>query len=160
MKTLYFAMVHSHIVYCLNVYSCANATALTPLKLKQKQAIRTICNAGYRDHTGPLFKKLGILPLDNLIQYSQLKFMHAFHHGKLPFSFNETWIPNRIRNPEIVLRNADNLYVPPHHYATTKRFPLFTFPRSWNEAAVIKLNPSQRVFLKNVKSAMLNSITV
>ncbi len=160
MKTLYFAMIHSHIVYCLNVYSCANVTALTPLKLKQKQAIRTICNAGYRDHTGPLFKKLGILPLDELIQYSQLKFMHDFHHGKLPQSFNETWIPNRIRNPELVLRNADNLNVPAHHYATTKRFPLFTFPRSWNEAVAIKLNPSQRVFLKNVKSAMLNSIIV
>jgi hypothetical protein len=84
--------------------------------------------------------------------------MHDFHHGKLPLPFNETWISNRICNPELVLRNADNLYVPPHHYVTTKRFPLFTFPRSWNEAAAIKLNPSQRVFVKNVKSAMLNSI--
>jgi hypothetical protein len=52
------------------------------------------------------------------------------------------------------------LYVPAHHYATTKRFPLFTFPRTWNEATAIKLNPSQRVFLRNVKSAMLNSIIV
>jgi hypothetical protein len=56
MKMLYFAMVHSHIVYCLNVFSSANVTTLMPLKLKQKEAIRIICNAGYRDHTGPLFK--------------------------------------------------------------------------------------------------------
>jgi hypothetical protein len=160
MKMLYFAMVHSHIVYCLNVFSCANITTLSPLKLKQKEAIRIVCNAGYRDHTGPLFKQLGILPFDELIKFSQLKFMHDFHHGKLPLSFNETWLPNRIRNPDLVLRNADNLYVPAHHYATTKRFPLFTFPRTWNEAAAIKLNPSQRVFLRNVKSAMLNSIIV
>ncbi len=86
--------------------------------------------------------------------------MHDFHHGKLPLSFNEKWISNRNRNPDLVLRNAENLYVPAHHYATTKRFPLFTFPRTWNKAVAIKSNPSQRVFLRNVKSAMLNSIIV
>ncbi len=80
MKMLYFAMVHSHIVYCLNVYSCANLTALTPLKLKQKQAIRTVCNARYRDHTGPLFKRLGILPLDELI----MQILEAKIHARFP----------------------------------------------------------------------------
>jgi hypothetical protein len=160
MKMLYFAMVHSHIVYCLNIFSCANVTTLKPLKLKQKEAIRIVCNVGYREHTGPLFKRLGILPFDDLITYSQLKFMHGFSHGKLPISFNETWVLNRVRNPDLALRNADNLYIPAHHFATTKRFPLFTFPRVWNEANAIKHNPSQRVFLKSIKSAMLNLINV
>jgi hypothetical protein len=72
MKMLYFAMVHSHIVYCLNVYSCANLNTLNPLKLKQKEAIRIVCNGGYRDHTGPLFKRLGILPLDDLITITKI----------------------------------------------------------------------------------------
>ena len=160
MKMLYFAMVHSHIVYCLNVYSCANLNTLNPLKLKQKEAIRIVCNGGYRDHTGPLFKRLGILPLDDLIKFSQLKFMHDFAHGKLPLSFAETWIQNRNRNPNIELRNAFNLYVPAHHLATTKRFPIFTFPNVWNNAQDIKFNPSKRVFLKFVKSALLNAINV
>jgi hypothetical protein len=160
MKMLYFAMVHSHIVYCLNVYSCANLTTLNPLKIKQKEAIRIVCNGGYRDHTGPLFKRLGILPLDDLIKFSQLKFMHDFAHGKLPLSFAETWIQNRNRNPNIELRNAFNLYVPAHHLATTKRFPNFTFPNVWNNAQDIKFNPSKRVFLKFVKSALLNAINV
>ncbi len=51
LKMLYFAMVHSHINYCLTVYSCANITTLNRLKLKQKEAIRVISNVGYRDHT-------------------------------------------------------------------------------------------------------------
>ncbi len=46
MKTLYFAMVHSHISYCINVYRCANITTLNKLVLKQKEAIRIVCNAG------------------------------------------------------------------------------------------------------------------
>ncbi len=55
-KTLYFAMVHSHIVYCMSIYSCAYSTSLNKLRVKQKEAIRIICNAGYREHTAPLFK--------------------------------------------------------------------------------------------------------
>jgi hypothetical protein len=75
-------------------------------------------------------------------------------------SFSVTWISNRTRNPEIALRNADDLYVPAHHFATTKRFPLFSMPGAWNEANDLKLNPSQRILLKSVKSAMLNLINV
>jgi hypothetical protein len=86
--------------------------------------------------------------------------MISLPHKKLPISFNETWVSNRVRNPEIALRNADDLYVPAHHFATTKRFPLFTMPRVWNEANELKLNPSQRIFMKFVKSAMLNQINV
>ena len=66
-KTLYFAMIHSHIVYCMSIYSCANSTSLNRLRIKQKQAIRVICNAGYREHTAPLFNRLKILPVDQLI---------------------------------------------------------------------------------------------
>jgi hypothetical protein len=151
-------MVHSHIAYCLNIYGCATPTALNRLVLKQKEAVRIVCRAGYRDHTNPLFKKLGIFPLNDLIKYSSLKFMHKFKHNKLPFSFSETWITNRARNPDINLRNADNYYIPAHNLATVKRFPLFTFPKTWNEDANNKLNPSLKVYLKGLKSAYLNAL--
>jgi hypothetical protein len=32
-----------------------------------------------------------------------------------------------------LLRNASDLFVPAHNFATLKRFPLFTFPRLWND---------------------------
>jgi hypothetical protein len=53
-----------------------------------------------------------------------------------------------MRNPDILLRNAHNLYVPAHHMATVKRFPIFNFPTIWNEAADVKNNPSIKVFKK------------
>jgi hypothetical protein len=158
LKTLYYAMVHSHIAYCINIYGCATSTALNRLVVKQKEAIRIVCRAGYRDHSNPLFKQLGVLPLNDLIKYSSLKFMHKFKHNKLPMSFSETWLTNRARNPDILLRNADNFYVPAHNLATLKRFPLFTFPKNWNEDGQNKLNPSLKLYLKNVKSAYLNAL--
>jgi hypothetical protein len=51
LKMLYFAMIHSHILYCLCIYSCANTTSLNTLRIKQKVAVRVIANAGYRAHT-------------------------------------------------------------------------------------------------------------
>ncbi len=161
LKSLYFAMVHSHITYCINIYGCANATTLNKLVVKQKEAIRVVCHAKYRDHTNPLFKKLGILPLNDLIKYSALKFMHKFKHNRLPFSFNEIWITNRARNPDIILRNADDLHIPDHNLASIKRLPLFSFPRIWNEDNNInKLIPSPNIYLRSVKSALLNALAV
>ena len=155
LKMLYFAMIHSHLMYCINIYSCANSTALNRLKIKQKEAIRAICNAGYREHTKPLFSKLKILPLDQMIKFSTLKFMYNFVNKKLPFSFNETWLSNRANNPSRELRNADDLYIPPHNLISVRRFPLFTFPRVWNEEEERKNSPTQIIYFKLLKSALL-----
>jgi hypothetical protein len=157
-KTLYFAMVHSHLSYCLTVYSCANSTSLNKLRIKQKEAIRAICNAGYRDHTVPLFKQLKILPLNELIQLSILKFMHSFSHNNLPMSFSQMWILNRERFPERALRNANHLYIPAHNYATLKRLPKFNFPSIWNAVGNEKFNPIRHQFLKAVKRTLLQNL--
>jgi hypothetical protein len=159
MKTLYFAMIHSHLVYCLTVYSCANKTSLNKLKLKQKEAIRVICNAGYRDHTAPLFKQLKILPFDELVKFSILKFMHSFTHNLLPLSFHRIWMLNRDRFPDRVLRNANQLYIVPHNYATLRRLPLFNFPNIWNQEPDEKHNPVQHRYLKNLKKMCLVNLS-
>ncbi len=158
LKLLYYAMVHSHLSYCINIYSCANTTNLQKLPVKQKQAIRIICNAGYRDHTIPLFISQKILPLNEMIKFANLKFMHSYTHNKLPLSFHETWTLNMNRNPNRQLRNANDLLVPAHHFATVKRFPLFTFPRVWNEETERKYIPSPLVYCKQLKAALLASL--
>jgi hypothetical protein len=96
-------MVHSHIVYCMSVYSCAYSTSLIKLRVKQKEAIRIICNAGFREHTAPLFNMLKILPVDQLISLCILRFMHSYTHNLLPLSFRNIWTSNRERFPERVL---------------------------------------------------------
>ncbi len=73
---LYDAMIHSHIVYCINVYGCANTTSLHRLKIKQKEAVRIISNVGYREHTSPLFKQLKILCGYLYIIYTKNSYMY------------------------------------------------------------------------------------
>jgi len=158
--SLYYAMIHSHINYCLTIYGCANTTNLQRLRVKQKEAIRVICNAGYRDHTQPLFKKSNVLPIDELVKYVKLRFMHNYTHHKLPFSFEQTWLSNRDHNQVRVLRNADNLRIPPHHFASLKRLPLFSFPQIWNAENDSKFIPSLNIYSKQLKRALLANIVV
>ncbi len=65
--------------------------------------------------------------------------MHNFAHRKLPLSFHDMWTTNRERNPNLALRNADNLYIHAHNYATLKRLSLFSFPKIWNEDMKLKI---------------------
>jgi hypothetical protein len=109
----------------------------------------------YREHTAPLFKQLKILPFDELIKYSILKFMHSFTHNLLPLSFHCMWTSNRERLPVRLLRNADKLYIVPLNYATLKRMPLFNFPNIWNQETDEKHNPINHRYLKNLKRLCL-----
>ena len=158
LRMLYFSMIHSVISYGINIYGCANKTTLDKLIVKQKQAIRTICNELYRAHTPPLFKQLKILPVEKLIQFSNVKLMHSFHFKMLPISFANTWMTNIERNPERALRNANDLFIPPHRVEFVKRLPLYTLPHVWNNAPGDKLNPRQHLYLKELKSVLLSSI--
>ena len=42
LRKLYFSMIHSNLTYGINIYGCANTTNLEQLRIKQKQAIRTL----------------------------------------------------------------------------------------------------------------------
>ncbi len=44
-------------------------TSLNRLIVKQKEAIIVMSNVCYRDHTGPLFKLLKILPIENIVKF-------------------------------------------------------------------------------------------
>jgi hypothetical protein len=158
LRLLYFSMIHSIITYGINIYGCANRTTLEKLIVKQKQAVRIISNATYRAHTAPLFKQQKILPVEKLIQFSNIKFMHSFHFKLLPPSFANTWISNIERNPERALRNANDLFIPPHRVEFVKRLPLYTLPLAWNNAPGEKLNPRQHLYLKELKRILLSSL--
>ena len=151
-------MIHSNISYGINIYGCAKTSNLEKIRKKQKQAIRIVCNAPYRAHTVPLFKELKILPLDQLTEYSRIKFMHCYHFKKLPPSFNEMWKTNRERIPERILRNADDLYVPAHRVEFVKRLPIIALPIAWNSAPGNKTNPVQHLYLKELKSLLLAAV--
>jgi len=81
--------------------------------------------------------------------------MHKYHLKKLPLSFAELWQTNRQRNPERILRDAEDYYLPPYRIEMVKPMPLFAIRAAWNEADAIKYNPIQHLFIKELKRILL-----
>jgi hypothetical protein len=74
LKSLYYSLFHSVLIYCIQIWSNASPSNFACLKLKQKAAVRIVLNANYNDLTEPIFKHLNILPLDALCKFFDLQF--------------------------------------------------------------------------------------
>ena len=134
LKTLYYSLIHCHLVYGNQIWSAATEGMITELFRKQKAAIRVITNSRYNQHTEPLFKCMKILSLPSLCEFFRLQFIQRYVQGLLPISFNNTWIKNdarRAENSAMVLRNHADFYVPTSRLKSLEKFPLYSFPKSW-----------------------------
>ena len=157
LKTLYYSLVHCHLIYGIHIWSSTSISNLNELKVKQKNAIRTITLSKYNAHTLPLFKNLKILPLDSLIYFFKLQFMNKYVQGLLPISFNNVWVKReewRAENFSITLRNSEHFYIPTPLLAQTERHPYFLFPKLWSEFSnnnikIIRNHVEFNIALKN-----------
>ena len=93
--SLYYALFHCHLVYAIEIWSCASWSNINELYLKQRAAIRIISNSTYNAHTQPLFNKLKILPLNLMVDFFKIKFMHSVIKKTAPISFHDIWPSNR-----------------------------------------------------------------
>jgi hypothetical protein len=75
-----------------------------------------------------------------------------------PFPSAETWITNNNRNPDRILRKADDLYVPAHRVEFVKRLPLFSFLGEWKTAPGNRVNPRQHQCKKELNNILLSSL--
>ena len=159
--TLYYSMIHCHLTYCIQIWSCGSPSSFSKLFLLQKKAIRIITNSPYNAHTEPLFKSTKILPLRELSNLTKLQFIFSYKNGLLPSSFDGIWIFNHERQNELELRNASDLYVPTARLKSVENFPLFAFPKIWNDLSDdgIKLVKSKFQFKSRVKEILLSNLS-
>ena len=72
----YFAFIYPYINYNIIIWGSTFPTNLDPLVLQQKRIIRIILDAGYRENTGPLFKRSNLLKIGDVYRYNLLLYMH------------------------------------------------------------------------------------
>ena len=160
LRTLYFALIHPHLTYCLNIFSCTSPSNLKRLTILQKKAIRIINHAPSRAHTHHLFLSSQILPLDKLIIQSKLHFMHSIQYDYCPSSFQNIWPKNFERNPDLNLRNANDFYIPNPRIDSFKLIPLYSFPLEWNRLAdEIKYQHNRFTFRVALRNFLFENLT-
>jgi hypothetical protein len=160
LKTLYFSLIHPHLLYCLPLYGCTSQKNIKKLELIQKKSVRTISKATRLAHTAPLFQKHNIMPLKFLISYTQNLLTHSIIHKYCPPSCTNQWLTNNERNPDLELRNASDLYIPRAVNDHVKKLPYFALAYNWNSLPYDRLHPNPttfKIFLrKHIWDGVLN----
>lgn len=159
--SVYYSTFHCHLIHGILAYSCTTSNVLDRIVKQQKIAVRCISNSKYNAHTKPLFKKLGILPFDELTQFFKMKFMHAHKYNILPRSFTQVWRMNGTLNPRYRLRNDQDYHIPRFRTTLISRLPLISLPQTWNsytQINLIKSEPMPHIFSKKMKKYLLDSI--
>jgi hypothetical protein len=146
LRSLYYALIHSHLNYCPIILNCLTKTKLSKLAKVQKKAIRIISKSTYNAHTAPIFQQLKILPLNLIIKNANLMFMHSIHNNYAPLSFQHVWHLNAARHGDRNLRNTDHYSLPHPRTDQFKRFPLYSLPLKWNKSEELSLYHNTTTF--------------
>ena len=162
LKSLYYTLVHCHLVYANIIWSSAKQSTLNPLYLKQKAAVRIISSSTYNAHTEPIFKNLNILPLPKLTLFFKLQFFQQFKSGLLPSGLRNMWSTSSELNPDRLyrLRNDDDIRIPISRLAHFNNFPLYSIPQAWSEFTQedIKIQRNKIIFNSLLKKHLLNQL--
>ena len=76
LRMIYMSLIYSYLNYCNLIWGSASMTALEPIFLLQKKAVRIINKSKYLDETAPIFKSLNILTIHQIFKLSCLVFMY------------------------------------------------------------------------------------
>ena len=159
LMSLYYALIHPHLLYCINILSCTSKSNLQRILKMQKKAIRIVTKSKVNECTAPLFKANKILPFDLLCLQAKLLFMHSIHYNYAPPSFNGMFPTNQTRNIEHNLRNQHEFVVPACRIEWFKKFPLITFPLAWNNLGEIGFQFNRTTFHFALKHHLIECIT-
>ena len=134
---------------------CRKENNLSNNYMAKKRAIRIITNSAYNSHTGPKFRKQGILKLNYLFEYQSILFMYDYMSGNLPRSFVGTFPLNQDMQQTHSTRQSDLLYIPLYSSKYAQKVPEYLLPKIWNKRARSVPQNSSRTIIKNTKKSKL-----
>ena len=117
----YYSFIYPYISYNIVVWGGTYSTCLQPLIVQQKRTIRIIKDAGYSEHSSPLFKELNLLKVVDIYKYYLLIYMFK---AKTKGEFSITHLRNT--------RNRDFVLPVFHRLEMTQHAVSFMAPKTWN----------------------------
>ena len=128
------------------IWGSTNQTHLQPLITQHKRTIRTITNAGYIDHTGPLFKRLKVLKLQDI---------YYFHLGT--YMFNARSRGEYATQTNVHTRGSNGARPALHLLTTTQHAVSYAGPKYWTSLPPhIRSINNYRRFRKYLKEHLLD----
>ena len=144
----YYAFIYPYLSYNIIMWGGTFDTHLLPLITQHNRIIRTITNASYRDHTGPLFKRLNLLKLQDIYHfYLGVYMFRARSRGEYATQTN-------IQTRGSTSNEARSEF---HAYTTTQHAVSFKGPNFWRSLPpnIRSINRYTR-FRKSLKEHLLS----
>jgi len=97
LRMIYFAFVHPHILYSIEIYGNTYQTYLSKLLILNNKLLRILQNQSIRTPVGNLYRTFNTLPIPLMHEYRILNFVHTFinNRDKLPDIFVSYFVENR-----------------------------------------------------------------
>jgi hypothetical protein len=132
LKIMYDSLIGSHLNYGIKCWGF-NCKSLEKL---QKKAVQVIANSKYNAHSEPLFKKLGILSIKDILKKKMYKFYFKLSNLNLPNYFmDSTWVVAQCQTHNYNTRN-NNYKVPRIHHKFAENCLRYRLPILLNEGVV------------------------
>ena len=90
--SLYYALLYPFLIYGLLAWGNTYPTTLQPIFMLQKKAVRLITFSSFDAHSIPLFKKLSILKMNDLVEYYVAISMFKYNNNLLPPVFKNVFV--------------------------------------------------------------------
>ena len=153
LSKLYYAFVHPHIMYGIEVYANSSKTALDKLCKLNNKLLRIFLNKKMSSPINTLYETLNTLPIPVLHELQLLLLVHkCTHHSHLmPNIFKNYFVLNKTIHNYNTRKLAD-LHVCHAKSNFGHRSTMYRGSKFWNNLpAHLKIKSSISVFKKNIK---------
>ena len=83
---IYHAMINSHLLYCITIWTSTFSTHLNSIRVLQNKAVKLLADIHWRHSSSSGYKSLSILKLDDMIKLQSALFVHRHFNKKLPIN--------------------------------------------------------------------------
>ena len=113
-KSIYYALIYSHIKYGITVYGSANKNMIAKIQTLQNKLLKVLMGKNYRYSTNSLHNELEILKVSDIAKTNTVTFIHNYFHDKLSKIFkNYFTVFNEVHN--INTRGSTNNIIIANH---------------------------------------------
>ena len=152
---LYYTLIYPYLHYGNIVWANTYQSNLDPLKKLQKKIIRIISFAGFTDHSPPIFKKLSVLPFDQINKEKVALFMFRYFNKMLPSAFDAFFTLNKdLHNHNT--RSSAKIHINYIRTNYSKHSIRYRGSQVWNSLpTAVKTAKSIYIFKKEIKKYLL-----
>ena len=163
LKTVYHALVQSHLQYCNVAWGDALQTVIDPLIAMQDRVIRILNFAPFRsrDNVQQYYEKLGVMNSKQLHNFEKGKLMFKLLNGLLPSNF-DSLISTNLPNDRQNMRSTENEGIRVSGFRTNYGAKRLSSSGTllWNDIPLhLRNSETFNTFAKNFKKHLLPGIS-